>query len=81
MKLLITTITMMFISVGENSSDNHYFKDCKKLKKEIEGNIYNYFANLEEENLRIHPDHKQRASHYLDTASKQANLYNVICDD
>ena len=81
MKLLITILTMMFISFGVNSSDNKYFKDCKKLKEEIEGNIYNYFANFEKENLRKYPDHKERARDFLDIASKQANVYNAICDD
>lgn len=81
MKLLITIITIIFINFGANSSNNEDFNDCKKLKNEIEINIYNYFANLEKENLRKYPDYKQRARQYLDTASKQANVYNVICDD
>ena len=81
MKLLITTLTMIFINVGANSSDNEYFKDCKKLKNEIEFNIHNYFANLEKEKLRKHPDHKQRARDYLNVASKQAEVYNAICAD
>ena len=81
MKLLITTLTMIFINFGVNSSDNDYFKDCKKLRNEIEKNIYNYFANFEKENLRKYPDHKERARDFLDIANKQANVYNAICDD
>ena len=61
MKLFITTLTMIFVSFGANSSDNEYFRDCKKLKNNIEYNIYNYFANFEKENLRKEPDHKERA--------------------
>ena len=81
MKLLITTLSILFMSFSANSSNNKFFNDCKKLKEEIEGKIYDYFANLEKENLRKYPDHKQRARQYLDSASKQANVYNVICDD
>ena len=81
MKILTTTLAIFIISFSANSSNNKFFNDCKKLKEEIEGNIYNYFANLEKENLRKYPDHKQRARQYLDSASKQANVYNVICDD
>ena len=81
MKLIITILAISLISIKLEASNNEYFKDCKKLKEEIEGNIYNYFANMEEENLRKYPDHKERARGYLDVASKQANVYNVICDD
>ena len=81
MNIIITTFSILFISFSANSSNNKYFNDCKKLKEEIEGNIYNYFANLEKENLRKYPDYKQRARQYLDTASKQANVYKVICED
>ena len=81
MKIIITTLAIFIISFSANSSKNEFFKDCKKLKNEIEFNIYNYFANLEKENLRKYPDHKQRARQYLDSASKPANVYNVICDD
>ena len=38
---------IFFTSSLAKSSDNEYFKDCKKLKNEIEFNIYNYFANFE----------------------------------
>jgi hypothetical protein len=81
MKLLITTLTIIFISFGANSSDNEYFRDCKKLKNNIEFNIYNYFANFEKENLRKEPDHKERALNFLDLANKQANIYTAICTD
>ena len=81
MKIIITTLAIFIISFSANSSKNEFFKDCKKLKNEIEFNIYNYFANLEKENLRKYPDHKQRARQYLASASKLANVYNVICDD
>ena len=81
MKLIITTLAIFIISFSAKSSKNEFFKDCKKLKNEIEFNIYNYFANFEKENLRKYPDHKERARDFLDIASKQANVYNAICDD
>ena len=80
MKLIITTLTIFIISFIASSSENQTF-NCKKLKINIEGNIYNYFANLEKESLRKYSDHKQRAEKFLDIASKQANIYNVLCDD
>ena len=52
MKLIITILAISLISIRLEASDNEYFKDCKKLKNEIEFNIYNYFANFEKENLR-----------------------------
>ena len=81
MKLIVTTFAIFIISFSANSSKNEFFKDCKKLKNEIEFNIYNYFANFEKENLRKYPDHKERARNFLDIASKQANVYNAICGD
>lgn len=81
MKLILTILAISLMSFRAEASDNQYFKDCKKLKEEIEGNIYNYFANMEKENLRKYPDHKERARNFLDVASKQANVYSVICDD
>ena len=81
MKLIITTLTIFIISFSANSSKNKIFNDCKKLREEIEGNIYNYFANLEKESLRKYSDHKDRARDFLDIASKQANVYNAICGD
>lgn len=81
MKLIITILAISLISIKLEASNNEYFNDCKKLKNEIEFNIYNYFANLKKENLRKYPDHKERARDFLDIASKQANVYNVICND
>ena len=81
MKLIITILAISLISIKLEASNNEYFNDCKKLKNEIEFNIYNYFANFEKENLRKYPDHKERARDFLDIASKQANVYNVICND
>jgi hypothetical protein len=81
MHVIITILVIFFISFGTKASDNEYFKDCKKLKNEIEFNIYNYFANFEKQNLKKYPDHKERARDYLDIASKQANVYYAICDD
>ena len=81
MKLIVTTLAIFIISFSANSSKNEFFKDCKKLKNEIEFNIYNYFANFEKENLRKYPDHKERAEKFLDIANKQASVYNAICDD
>ena len=81
MRLIITIIIFFFISSLAKSSDNVYFKDCKLLHEEIELNIHNYFANLRKPSLRKHPDNKIRARNYLDIASKQANVYNAICDD
>ncbi len=81
MKLIITISAILLISIRLEASDNKYFKDCKKLKNQIEFNIYNYFANFEKESLRKYPDHKERARDFLDLASKQANVYNAICDD
>ena len=81
MKILTTTLAIFIISFSANSSNNKFFNDCKKLKEEIEGNIYNYFANLEKENLRKYPDHKERARDFLNVANKQANVYIAICKD
>ena len=81
MKLIITILAISLISIKLEASNNEYFNDCKKLKNEIEFNIYNYFANFEKKNLRKYPDHKERARDFLDIASKQANVYNVICND
>ncbi len=81
MKLILTILAISFMSFRIEASENEYFKDCNKLKNEIQFNIYNYFANLEKENLRKYPDYKERARDFLDIASKQANIYNVICDD
>ena len=80
MKSIITILAISLISIRLEASNNEYFKDCKKLKNEIEFNIYNYFATLKA-NLRKYPDHKERARDFLDIASKQANVYNVICKD
>ena len=79
MKKLLLLLSLIILSYNVNAEKNEYFKDCKKLKNEIEFNIYNYFANLEKNTLRKFPDHKIRAKNFLDTASKQANIYLSIC--
>ena len=81
MRKLILTLTLVLLSCNVSAEKNEFFKDCKKLKNEIEFNIYNYFANFEKENLRKYPDHKERAEKFLDIANKQASVYNAICDD
>ena len=77
MKLLIIT-TMMFINFNASAEP---YKKCEELKNEIQFNIYNYFANLTNENLRKYEDSKERARKYLDTGSKLANIYNAICKE
>ena len=81
MKTLLTFLTIALFSFGANAEKNEYFKDCEKLRNDIQSGIYNYFANLEKDTLRKFPDHKIRAGNYLDSASKQANIYLAICKD
>ena len=80
MKLILTILAISLMSFRAEASDNEYFKDCKKLKNEIQFNIYNYFATFEK-NKKKYPHIVEKARDYLDIASKQANVYNVICDD
>ena len=78
MKLIITTLTIIFISFNAFAEP---YKKCLELKNEIQLNIYNYFENLTNKNLRKYKDSKERARKYLDTGSKLANIYNAICKE
>ena len=81
MRKLLLILSFVFFSCNVNAEKNEYFKDCEKLRNDIQSGIYNYFANLEKDTLRKFPDHKIRADNYLDSASKQANIYLAICKD
>ena len=79
MKKILLILPLIILSYEVNAEKNEIFKDCKKLRNDIQAGIYNYFANLEKDTLRKFPDHKIRAKNYLDSASKQANVYLAIC--
>ena len=81
MRKLLLIFSFVFFSCNVNAEKNEYFRDCEKLRNDIQSGIYNYFANLEKDTLRKFPDHKIRADNYLDSASKQANIYLAICKD
>ena len=66
MRKLLLILSFIFFSCNVNAEKNEYFKDCEKLRNDIQSGIYNYFANLEKDTLRKFPDHKIRAKNYLD---------------
>lgn len=80
MKLIITILTMNFISFGAYSYVESNIldpKDCNRIKTRIDAFVYNYFVS--EESLKKYPDVKQRQDEFLDKADKLSNIYKVVC--
>ncbi len=81
MKLVVIAMVLILVSFISSCSDDKKFKECSRLKKNIETEIVKFFAaEVTADNTRLETFIEQAKKH-LNRASKQANVYKVLCDE